>query len=409
MKKPMLTIGIVSVVAIVAILFAFSQGFFSSNAEAIETYITYEKHLGKLFVKYDKESDSMTDEELAMWQDEVDAASTNAVKALIRIQKNPDHWRDYLASTGQPYRPSPLGPMEYTGFAAKSPKEVTSDEFYDWLAARDKQRDDRNRAEMRAEGIWDDETIEQIIADTRESRANDPEKQANREKWRQLIIEGEGRPARERERAERERQEAEYQKKRAEDKAWRAAEQKKIDAMLSETSEVPTEAGATPEDDFKTFPDSDFDTFDDMPDLESPTVADEAAHSGEGLEPSQLPPFLEDSSQLIEETPFNADDFALMISEDISRWEAPLRDSYEDVFTLEASFVERLPEEARHIFKQRRQRLQSEYVTRIDDVLQSVPKENRVETLRILRERLSETWDSDFIDAVINPLEHNDE
>ena len=401
MKKPMLAIGIVSVVAIVAILFAFSQGFFSTDAEAIETYTTYEKQLGKLFVKYHKESDSMTDEELAMWQDEVGEASQNAAKALIRIQKDPDHWRAYLASTGQPYRPSPLGPMEYTGFAAKSPKEVTSDEFYDWLAARDKQRDDRNRAEMRADGIWDDETIEQIIADTKESRANDPEKQANREKWRQSLIWREGREDRERERAERDRQEAEYQKKRAEDKAWRAAEQKKIDAMLSETSEMPPEEGVTPE--------GDFDTFDDMPDLESPTVADEAAPSGEGLEPSQPPAFLEDSSQLIEDTPFNPDDFALMFSEDISRWEAPLRDSYEDVFNLEASFGERLPEEARHIFKQRRQRLQSEYVRRIDDVLQSVPNENRVETLRLVRERLSETWDSDFTDAVIKALEHNDE
>ncbi len=401
MTKPMLAIGIISAVAIVAILFTFLQGFFSTNANAIETYTTYEKDLSKLFVKYSKHSGTMTEEELAMWQDEVDQASGKAAKALIRIQKDPDDWRDYLASTGQPYRPSPLGPIEFTGFAAKSPKEVTSDEFYDWLAARDKQMDDRHRARLKADGIWDDEKIEQVIAKANEASANDPERQANREKWRQSLIWREGREARERERAERERGESAYKAWRAELDTWRAAEQEKIDKMRSEASEMSPEAGGTSE--------GEFDTFDDMPDLESPTVADEAAPSGEGLEPSQPPAFLEDSSQLIEDTPFNPDDFALMFSEDISRWEAPLRDSYEDVFNLEASFGERLPEEARHIFKQRRQRLQSEYVRRIDDVLREIPRADRAETLRIVRERLSETWDSDFTDAVINALERNAE
>ena len=98
--------------------------------------------------------------------------------------------------------------------------------------------DDRNRAEIRADGIWDDETIEQMIADTNTSLANDPERQANREKWRQLIIKSEGRPARERERAERDREVAEYQAKQAKDKAWLAVEQEKIDKMLSEASEM---------------------------------------------------------------------------------------------------------------------------------------------------------------------------
>ena len=401
MKKRMFTIGILSAVAVVAILFTFSQGFFSGKANAIETYTISEKALSDLFVKYDKQSDTMTAEELAAWQDEVEQASDRAANALIRIQENPDDWRDYLASTGQPYRPSPLGPIEFTGYAAKSPKEVTSDEFYDWLAARDKQMDDRNRAEMRADGIWDDETIEQIIAKTNESLANNPERQANREKWRQLIIESEARKAREPERAAREREAAASEAKRAERNAWRAAEQKRIDAMLSETSEVPTEAGATPE--------SEFDTFDAMPPLESPTVTDEAAHDGDGIETSQPPPFLEDSSPLPPEPAFNPDAFALTFSEEMSRWKSTLQDSYQDVFDLDVSFEERLPEQARQIFNQRRQRLQSEYVSRIDDVLREIPKENRANTLRIVRERLSETWDSDFTDAVIHALERNDE
>ena len=409
MKKRMLTIGILSAVAVVAILFSVSQGFFSRKANAIETYTTSEKHLSDLFVRYDKQSDTMTAEELAAWQEEVDQASEKAANALIRIQKNPDHWRDYLASTGQPYRPSPLGPIEFTGYAAKSPKEVTSDEFYDWLAARDKQMDDRSRAEMRAEGIWDEEAIERIIAKTQESRANDPEKQANREKWRQSLIEREARRAREPERAAREREVAEYEAKRAERNAWRAAEQKRMDALLSETSEMPTEAGATPDREFESFPDREFDTFESLPPLESPTVVDEADHSGEGLDTSQPPALLEDASPLPLEMAFNPDAFALTFSEEMSRWESTLQDAYQDVFQLDTSFEERLPGDARQIFNQRRQRLQSEYVRRIDDVLSEIPKENRAKTLRIVRERLSETWDTDFTDAVIHQLERTDE
>lgn len=406
MKKPMVTISIIAGVAIVALLLTFSQGFFSTDANAIETYTTYEKDLSKLFVKY---SDTMTDEELATWQNEVDAAAAKAANALIRIQKDPDDWREYLASTGQPYRASPFAPLEFTGFAAKSPREVTSDEFYDWLAARSKQMDDRHRAEMRAEGIWDDETIEQIIAKTNASLANDPEKQANREKWRQLIIESEGRPARERQRAERERQVAEYQARREKDNAWRAAEQKKIDKMLSEASEMPPEAGGTPEGDLNTLPEGEFDTFDTVPPLESPPVADEDADYGEGIERSRPPALLEDPSLLPQENAFNPDAFASMLSEDMLGWDDTLRESYQDVFDLDASFEERLPREARTILNERRQRLQSEYVRRIDDVLREVPKENRAETLRVVRDRLSETWGSDFTDAVINQLERNDE
>ena len=402
MKKRMFTISIIVAVAIGATLFIFSQGFFFADADAIETYTTYEKALSKLFVKY---SDTMTEAELATWQNEVDEAADNAANALIRIQEDPDDWREYLASTGQPYRPSPFAPLEYTGLAAKSPKEITSDEFDEWYEARRKQREDRRRAEMRAEGIWDDEKIEQIIAKTNESLANDPERQANREKWRQTLIWNENYA---RERAERDRRSAANQAKLAEEKAWRAVEQERLDKMQSEASEVPPEADGTPEGDF--IPEGDFDTFESLPSLESPPVADEDAHYGDGIETSQPPPFVQEPpSVLPPENAFNADAFASMFSEDMSHWDDVLQESYQDVFERDASFEERLPREARQIFDQRRQRLQSEYVRRIDDVLRDVPKENRAETLRVVRDRLSEIWDSDFTDAVIKQLERNDE
>ncbi len=402
MKKPMFTISIIAAVAIGATLFIFSQGFFSTNANAIETYTAYEKDLSNLFVKY---SDTMTEEELAAWQNEVDAAADNAANALIRIQEDPDDWREYLASTGQPYRPSPFAPLEFTGFAAKSPKEVTSDEFYDWLAARDKQMDDRRRARLKADGIWDDETIEQMIADTNESLANDPERQANREKWRQTIIWDENYA---RERAERASRSAENQGKLAEEKAWRAAEEERLNQLLSDDSEMSPEADGTPEGDF--IPEGDFDTFESLPSLESAPVADEDAHSGDGIETSQPPPFVQEPpSVLPPENAFNADAFALTFSEDMSHWDDVLRESYQDVFALDASFEEKLPREARTIVNERRHRLQSEYVRRIDAVLREVPKENRSETLRVVRDRLSETWGSDFTDAVIEALERTDE
>ena len=390
MRKHMLTISIIAAVPIIAFLYIFSQGFFLTPNNAIETYTTYEKQLGKLFVEYSKQSDSMTDEEFDAWQTEVDQVSTQAAKALITIQKDPEDWKAYLASTGQSYRPSPLAELEFTGLAAKKPSEITSAEFDAWLADRQKQRNDRSRAEMRADGIWDDEKIEQIIADTNESLANDPERQANHEKWRQLLIWKEGREDREREKAARKREEAAYQAKRAKEKAWRAAEEAKIASMLSEKSDTPTEQAPEPQ--------GEFDDFESMPPLDIDTESDDAFDDAKGLEPPQPP-------QLPQGNPFNPEAFAATLSEDMSRWDDTLQESYQDVFNLDESFKRKLPPQARQFFTQRRERLQFEYVTRIDNVLRDIPRENRADTLRIVRERLSGNFDKDFADAVIEQLQ----
>ena len=390
MKKRMFTIGIIVAVPIVAFLYLFSQGFFFTPNKNIETFNTYEKQLSKLFVAYSKQSDTMTDEEFEAWESEVDEVSTKTAKALIKIQKDPEDWKTYLASTGQPYRPSPLAEMEFTGFAAKSPGDVTSDEFYAWLAERDKQREDRNRAEMRADGIWDDEKIEQIISELREKRANDPERQANREKWYQLIVWTEGQAERDREKAEDDRKEAEYQSWLKEQKAYIASEGERIANMLSGESDTPTEQ--TPE------PQGEFDDFESMPPLEIDTEADVGFDDAKGLESPQSP-------QLPQGKPFNLEAFAATLSEDMSRWDATLRESYQDVFNLDKSFNRKLPPQARQFFTQRRERLQFEYVTRIDNVIRETPRENRADMLRIVRERLSGEWDRDFADAVMNRLE----
>ena len=390
MKKRMFTIGIIAAVPIVAFLYLFSQGFFFTPNKNIETFNTYEKQLSKLFVQYSKQSDTMTDEEFEAWESEVDKVSLKTAKALIKIQKDPEDWKTYLSSTGQSYRPSPLAEMEYTGFAAKSPGDVTSDEFYAWLAARDKQMDDRTRAEMRADGIWDDEKIEQIIAKTNESLANNPERQADREKWYQLIVWTEGQAERDRQRAEDDRKEAEYQSWKKEQKTWMASEGARIAQMQLEDSDMPTEQ--TPE------PQGEFDDFESMPPLEMDTETDASFDDAKGIQTPQPP-------QLPQGTPFNLDAFAATLSEDMSRWDDTLQESYQDVFNLDESFNRKLPPQARQFFNQRRERLQSEYVTRIDDVLREIPRENRADTLRIVRERLSDNFDKDFADAVIEQLQ----
>ena len=392
MKKRILTIGIIAAVPIVA--FLYTQGFFFTPNKNIETFNTYEKQLIKLFVAYSKQSDTMTDKEFEAWESEVDEVSLKTAKALVKIQKDPEDWKTYLASTGQPYRPSPLAEMEYTGFAAKSPADVTSDEFYAWLAERDKQMDDRTRAEMRADGIWDDEKIEQMISELKEERANDPEKQADREKWYQLIVWSEGQAERDRKKADSNREESEYQSWKKEQKAYIAAEGERIANMLSGESDTPTDTFSEPH--------GDFDDFESLPPLEIDTEADVGFDDAKGLDPPPPP-------QLPQVKPFNLESFAATFSEDMSRWDDLLQESYHDVFNLDESFNQQLPPQARQFFTQRRERLQFEYANRIDDVLRETPIENRSETLRIVRERLSDNWDLDFVDAVISQVRQDKE
>lgn len=396
MKKRMFTITSVAALSAIAIVFIFSQGVFFTPGNAIGTYTAYEKHLKKLFVQYGEQSDTMTDKERSAWQNEVDQVSTKAAKALIKIQKDPQDWKDYLASTGQPDRPSPFAELEFTGLAAKELDEITSDQFDEWYAARHKQQDDHSRAEMRADGIWDDQTIEEIISDVNEKRENDPRRQEHREKMRELVIWYEGREDRERERAKEKREEAAYQAQRAKDKAWLAAEKARLaqgfddESLLSETPETPSEQieqTHTPSDDVL-FPSS----VDDVPVIPPP---------------SEKPIPTEQEPQLPQDIPFNPDAFALTLSEDMALWDDRLQEKYQDVFLLEldASFGQALPEEARQYFQERKLRLQYEYVKRLDDVLRDTPRENRANILRIVRETLSETWDSNFTDAVIRQLQ----
>ena len=167
-----------------------------------------------------------------------------------------------------------------------------------------------------------------------------------------------------------------------------ASEGARIAQMQSEDSDTPTEQAPAPQ--------GEFDTFESMSPLEIDTEADD--DDPKGIQPPQQP-------QLPQGKPFNLEAFAATFSEDMSRWDDTLQESYQDVFNLDESFKRKLPPQARQFFNQRRQRLQFEYVNRIDNVLRETPRENRADTLRIVRERLSENFDKDFADAVIEQLQ----
>ena len=164
MKRRFFTISIGVAVPLLAVYMIVANGLFSSPNTILEDYKMHEKSLVKLFEKYEKESETMSDDEFTTWQNEVNELSNKAAKTLIDIQKDPQHWKAYLVSTGQPYRPSPFDEPEYTGLAAKSPTELTSDELDAWWQARDEAFDAKYRAELIADGIWNEQEIDALIS-----------------------------------------------------------------------------------------------------------------------------------------------------------------------------------------------------------------------------------------------------
>ena len=390
MKRRFFTISIGVAVPLLAVYMIVANGLFSSPNTILEDYKMHEKSLVKLFEKYEKESETMSDDEFTTWQNEVNELSNKAAKTLIDIQKDPQHWKAYLVSTGQPYRPSPFDEPEYTGLAAKSPTELTSDELDAWWQARDKARDEQRRARLLADGIWNEQEIDALIAKSRQRLANDPERQKNREKMRNILLWKESRA---REKAEQKPKDAEYRAWREELKAWHEAEASKgtemsEDELFDETQDQNTENGD--------------ETVGDIPNLihpdeipmERPTSETDVAPTGKG---TQQP-----------DTPFDPDAFAVLLSKDMSRWNDALKQTYPDVFRLDASFEQSLTEEARQYFQERQQRLQFEYVNRLLSVLNDTPTEHRAKTLQIVRESLSDILDRDFADSVLKQLQRTE-
>lgn len=400
MKKRFFTIGIVVAVPLLIMFILGGIGLFSTPNTIIDDYRMYEKQLGKLFEKYEKKSDAMTDAERNQWKNEVEQLNQQAVDTLIEIQKNPEHWTSYLASKGEPYTPSPFAEREYTGLAAKSFKDVSSDDFDAWLQARDQAYEEEARAEMRAEGIWDDETIEKVIADINQRLTNDPQRQEHREKMRQHVLRKESAAKRRLEYAREKREEAAYQAKREKDKAWMAAEEARLlngEWGLSDTQDIvedrfdPSDA-----DDDNLTPRLPENTSVDVP---IPAMENDTPHTS----PKPLRPDVFDPA-VVSDT----------LSKDMSRWEDDLMESYPELFRLkddqkQSEFEQSLPQEVRQHFQQRKQRMQQEYVRRLQTFLSDTPNEQRTHTLRIVREKLENNWNRDFAESVLKQLQFDDE
>lgn len=396
MKKRFFRIGIVLAVPLIIVSIIVLKGLFFSPHTNLEDYKMHEKELGKLFDKYEKESETMTEQELISWENQVKQLSDKAAGSLIAIQKDPQQWESYLASSGQPHRPSPLAEPEYTGLAAKSLKEISSDELDAWWQARDEAYNERRRERLRADGIWNEQEIEALIEKANKRNANNPQRQENREKMRNLLLEREDR---ERKDAEQARQDAEYKTWREENKAWLASEVMKAsqntdDEILDVSEGTPEERidGADDTSDVMVLP-SDSDIDDQIIRLPSENSVDpKSIATGKD---TQLPP----------DNPFDPDVFALSLSKEMSRWRETLEKTYSDVYRLDKSFEDSLPKEARQYFQERQQRLAFEYVNRLHSVLQDTPNEHRADTLRIVRETLSKNLDRDFADSVIKQLQ----
>lgn len=394
MKRRFFTISIVVTVPLIVVSIIGSIGVFSSHNPVFEDYRMHEKQLGKLFERYEKENESMTDAELRAWENEVDLLSKQAAAALIEIQKDPAHWASYLASNGQPDSPSPFAAREYTGLAAKSLKEITSEDFDEWYQSRDRQRDDHRRAEMRAEGIWDDKTIEEVIVDINRRSANNPTIQSDREKMRQLLLKRESMA---RDRAVRAREDAEYQVKRDKDKALIAAEASRLataDWDISDTERVESQPPAAPE--------------------ENRETSDNMRQSdADHILPSQPMSSADVPMQPKSRDTFNPDAVSDKLTQDLSRWEDDLVALYPELFRLKDAadqhvFEQSLPPDARRHFQQRKQRMQHEYVARLNAFISDTPTEQREHTLRIVRKTLEKRWNSDFAESVLEQLDFSD-
>lgn len=127
MKKRIFRIGIVLAVPLIIVSIIVLKDLFFSPHTILEDYKMHEKQLGKLYEQYERENETMTEQELISWENQVKQHSDKAAGSLIAIQKDLQQWESYLASRGQPYRPSPLAEPEYTGLAAKKPSELSSD------------------------------------------------------------------------------------------------------------------------------------------------------------------------------------------------------------------------------------------------------------------------------------------
>lgn len=397
MKRKVFTMGIVVMVPLIVVSIIISM-MFAKSETVFDDFVVHEKQLGTLFEMYEKDNESMTDAELTAWEKEVDLVSSKAAQAFIEASKDAEH-HDTLSLPGKYRRflkaqSMFLSEPEYTGIAAKKLSEISSDEFDAWIAARDAAWNDHQRKWLRALGEDTEEEIEAWIASSNEDRKNDPQKQERREKMRQSLLLKESLA---RDRTVREREAAAYKLKRERDKAWLAAEGERLangSFDISDTERVESQPPAAPE--------------------ENRETSDNMRQSdADHILPSQPMSSADVPMQPKSRDTFNPDAVSDRLTQDLSRWEDDLVALYPELFRLKDAadqhvFEQSLPPDARRHFQQRKQRMQHEYVTRLNAFISDTPTEQREHTLRIVRKTLEKRWNSDFAESVLEQLDFSD-
>ena len=153
-------------------------------------------------------------------------------------------------------------------------------------------------------------------------------------------------------------------------------------------------------------------------------VVEKFFRESEVLETSESPPFSDVPSPLIDsrdasidsrevsEVPIPTDQTDTvnerMLPDQIDSWEKALRKEYPDIFAYpdaekREALSQKFPSEgARQLFRDRQTALHKEYVVLLESQLKGVPKEKRDQAISTFRESLSQKWDRDFADAVID-------
>ena len=397
MKRRFFTIGVMVMMSIIIVV-VIGSIMFSKTETVFNEFVVHEKELGKLFQRYEKYNESMTELELTTWQKEVDIVSSKAAQAFIEASKvAEDHDTISLADKYRRFLKAQsmyLSGPEYTGIADKELSEISSGEFDAWISARDAQRNDHVRKWLRALGEDTEEEIEAWIASSNEQRNNDPQRQKNREKMRQVLLENESLA---RSKALRHRENAQYQAKRQKDKAFIAAEASKFDNADWDVYDAEHVENQPPVISYENQPATD-------------NISQLHVNS---IEKNEFTDSVDVNTQSDPYNTFDPDNIADILSKDMSDWDDGLIELYPEIFRLKDAesqhvFEQSLPPDARDHFQQRKQRMQHEYIDRLHVFILDRPTEHREHILQVVRETLEKNWNSDFADTIIQQLQLDD-
>ena len=140
-------------------------------------------------------------------------------------------------------------------------------------------------------------------------------------------------------------------------------------------------------------------------------IESEILEKSESKSFSVMPTNPTDSHKVIENSKLtdHTDDVNERMQPDqLDDWENVLLKEYPDIFAYpdaekREDILEKFPSEgSRQLFQDRQMALRKEYVRVLESQLKGIPKDKRDEAISTFRESLSQKWDRDFAESVIN-------